>query len=162
MFAVRQLPTLKVYTPFSSACVVEFVASEWFVGSDFSTYMTNMRLLHTHGHLHLWKMYSNYRQYWVQLSSLWRDAKVKALSPEFLLWQVEFHEFILLVLLVQSGDDCFRLLVAWLFHKRLNVLLENTNKMWSITYSTWCANFNQDGSLKHLRRFYISRVSKHP
>lgn len=50
---IRQLPTLKVYTPFSSACVVEFVASEWFVGSDFSTYMTNMSILHTHTVIYL-------------------------------------------------------------------------------------------------------------
>lgn len=55
--------------------------------------------------------------------------RVKASSPELLLRQVELHELIFLVLLVQSGDDCFRLLVAWLFHKRLNVLLENPDKM---------------------------------
>lgn len=76
--------------------------------------------------------------------------------PEFLLRQVELHEFVFLVLLVQSGDDCFRLLVAWLFHKRLNVLLENADKMWSITDSTWCPNVSQDGSIKHFSRFYIS------
>lgn len=50
-------------------------------------------------------------------------VQIKWLLPEFLLRQVELHVFIFLVLLIQPGKYCLRCLVAWLLHKRLDILL---------------------------------------
>ncbi len=48
--------------------------------------------------------------------------------PEFLLRQVELHIFIFLVLFVQPPQCRVRRLVAWLLHKRVDILLKNKTR----------------------------------
>lgn len=50
-------------------------------------------------------------------------VQIKWSLPEFLLRQIELHVFIFLVLLIQPCKYCLRCLIAWLLHKRLNILL---------------------------------------
>lgn len=99
------------------------------------------------------------KQFWEALSSIWKDCLRNAALPEFLLRQVELHKLIFLVLFVQPGDDCFCLLVARLFHKGLDILLENPQELWKQSWHGPMPEFQaQWFNIKHLSWFYVSSV----